>query len=218
MSAELPSLRSSEAPRPSSVRGFTLIELLVVVVLIAILAAIAVPSVVSRLRERRVSEAAERIAALYRSARMRALGRGGAVLVRYRDSRFVVYEAVQGTASVANAACANLPSASCLRTNWANDGQDTRREIGGFRYADRTEYTDAAVAVSVSAPSGATSTLDVCFSPGGQTFSRTDLAAAFAPLTGVVSANVRRSGGVSVNRQVSVLPNGIATITAGLVP
>ena len=189
-----------------------------VVVLIAIMASIAVPGVVQRLRERRVSEAADRIAALYRNARMRALGRGAAVLVRYQGSQFFVYEAVQGTAAVANAACASLPSASCLRANWANAGADTRREIGGFRYADRGEYTDANVTVAVATSGGAVSQLDVCFNPSGQSFTRTDFAGSFSALNSVVTANVIRSAGIGIQRRVSVLPNGVATVSAINVP
>lgn len=192
---------------------------MVVVVLVAILAAVAVPGVVERLRQRRVSEAAEKIAALYRGARVRALGRGAAVLVRWQDSRFTVYEAVQGAAAVDDANCKMVPSSNCLRANWANDGADTRHEIGGFRFGDRAEYRDADVSVAVSGTDGAAAaTLDVCFSPVGQAYSRTNLAGAFVPLNGVVGAAVTRASGQSLTHRVTVLPNGIAAVTAKLEP
>jgi type IV fimbrial biogenesis protein FimT len=201
------------------VRGFTLIELMVVVVLVSILAAIAVPGVVERLRQRRVSEAAQKIAGLYRGARIRALGRGSAVLVRWKDGRFTVYEAVQGATAV-GANCALIPSSSCLRADWANDGSDMRHEVGSFRFADRGEYTDADVSVTVNGTDGSSSTtLDVCFSPAGQTFSRTNLTGSFTPLNGVVGAAVTRAADLSVahlTHRVAVLPNGMAAVSAKL--
>jgi type II secretion system protein H len=201
-------------------RGFTLIELMVVVVLIAIIATIAVPGVVQRLRARRASEAAERIASLYRAARVRALGRGAAVLVRFENSRFTVYENIVGataaTTETGNASCAQMPSASCLRTNWANTGADTRREVGGFRYADRGEYRDANVVVSVLDSAGsATAALDVCFSPIGQAYTRTNLTGTLTPLNGVVGATVTRTGLSGILHRVTVIPNGIAAVTSG---
>jgi type IV fimbrial biogenesis protein FimT len=190
---------------------------MVVVVLIAILAAIAVPGVVERLRQRRVSEAAQKIATLYRGARMRALGRGAAVLVRWETSRFTVYEAVQGAAAVTNDDCAMVPSSSCTRANWANDGADTRHEIAGFRFGDRAEYRDADVGVTMKGTNGsAAAALDVCFTPAGQAYSRTNLAGVFTPLNGVVSAQVTRAAGDSITHTVTVMPNGIAAVSAGL--
>jgi type IV fimbrial biogenesis protein FimT len=192
-----------------------LIELMVVVIIIGVLAAIAVPGVVERLRERRSSEAARRIASLYRGARVRALGRGAAVLVRFENQRFTVYEAVQGAA--APAGCALNPSASCLRAGWADSGANTRNEIGGFRYTDRAEYSDASVGVTVTGPAGtAAASLDICFTPVGQAYARTDLAAAFDPLVGVVGAAVTRSTGAALTHRVTVLPNGIAATSAKL--
>src|SRR5688572_14870591 len=66
----------------AGVRGFTLIELCAVVLIITVFAAVAIPTAVSQLRDRRMQEAARRIGMVYRQARLRALGRGSAVLVR----------------------------------------------------------------------------------------------------------------------------------------
>src|SRR5688572_2277518 len=79
-------------------RGFTLVELVAVVVIIAIVAALAMPSITSRLRERRVQQAAQTVAQIYSTARMRAMGRGAAVLVRYTAGEFQIREAIRGAA------------------------------------------------------------------------------------------------------------------------
>ena len=52
---------------------------MVVVVIITALAALAVPSILRQMRDRRTRQAAEEIASVYRQARLRALGRGAAV-------------------------------------------------------------------------------------------------------------------------------------------
>src|SRR5690606_14583117 len=111
--------------RPGTARGFTLMEMLAVVVLITILAAIAIPLATKQMRDRRTHEAAQQVATLYQSARMRAMGRGSAVLVRYvpgAPATFELLEAQRGPATTpegaVDAACAALPVSSCLTTNW----------------------------------------------------------------------------------------------------
>src|SRR5512146_66728 len=67
-------------------RGFTLVELIVVVIIIAVLAVMAIPTITQQMRSRRTQFAAKEVAALYRDARMRAMGRGSAVLVRFESN------------------------------------------------------------------------------------------------------------------------------------
>jgi prepilin-type N-terminal cleavage/methylation domain-containing protein len=195
-------LRTAEQlRRPSGrgfrARGFTLIELMVVVVIIAILAAISVPSVVERLRERRAQEAAERVAILYRSARMRAMGRGSAVFVRYSDGRFTVDEAVQTNPSAPGC---RLPSNSCTGGTFDN--------VTGLDIGSAQEYEG----VSVQEGTGETA-LEVCYTPLGRAFVRGAASDPLAPLARVVTFVVERASG-GPRRTITVLPNGIARITA----
>jgi type IV fimbrial biogenesis protein FimT len=179
---------------------------MVVVVMVAILAVLAVPQVTERLRERRSSEAAQRIASLYRTGRMRALGRGAAVLIRYDADGFRVYEAIQDDDAAAG--CEQLPSSSCLTTDW-NDA-DQRHEVTVFNPKNRGEYED--VRTTVSDPGGtAREELDVCFTPVGRAYLRTSDAEALGPMMGVATVAVSRGAG-SLTRRVSVLPNGIARL------
>jgi prepilin-type N-terminal cleavage/methylation domain-containing protein len=195
----------------ATARGFTLIELVVVVVIISVLAVLAVPSVTERMRERRSSQAAQEISTLYRNARMRALGRGSAVLVRYQNAGFRVLEAVEGTAAAVarggSVACQPLPTSGCVSNDWGPTG--TFRVVSEFNPAIRGEFKDVTTTVRNVEDEMATY-LDVCFSPLGRSFSRTASGVPLTPMTGVVSVSVKRPTGLE--RTVVVLPNGIARL------
>src|SRR5512142_2995898 len=96
---------------------------MVVVVIITALSALAIPSILRQMRDRRTRQAAEEVASVYRQARLRALGRGSAVLVRYTRTTgtYQTLEAVigPGTGAPAMAGCVQLPVASCINTDWA---------------------------------------------------------------------------------------------------
>jgi type II secretion system protein H len=198
-------------------RGFTLIELMVVVVIITGLASLAVPSILRQMRDRRTRQAAEEIAMLYRQARLRALGRGAAVLVQYRKATgFQLREAVLGGAST----CATLPTTNCATTNWGQGptvaGGD--QLISSF---DPTKGPYAGVVAeghaisdlggSATYDSIITEALDICFTPMGRTLFRNVAANPLTSMTGIPVISVSRpSEASSLKRVVLVPPNGMA--------
>ncbi len=199
--------------RRAAARGFSLIELVVVVIIIAVLAVIAVPNISKRLRDRRANELAQQFSQTYRNARMRAMGRGGAVLVRYTQGTAGVVEVREGVVGTSGA-CAELPSNGCDRTWLAADS----RQLSSLDVSTRGEYENMKVVMSDPAAAEVNS-MDICYTPLGRTFVRYAAAGPFIQLVGAPSANVARYSGatkVGLQRRVVLLPNGTARL--GIVP
>lgn len=204
-------LPTSALRERSAQRGFTLIELMVVVVIIAILAVIAVPSFARRFDERRLQQTALRVAAVYRIARARALGRGAAILVRKAGDTFTVLEGVEGTTTATNegdAQCANLPTRGCLSNTWVVGSGST---IGTARQIDTLTISGTVPSATTGgSTAGGVSgeNYDICFSPAGRTWVGSQ-PSTFKPMSGALSIKVANS---RRNFDVVILPNGMARL------
>lgn len=181
-----------------------------VVLIIGITAALATPGMTTQIRERRSRDVAQRIAQLYSGARMRALGRGTAVLVRYRTTGFTVLESIQGVAAATaqnatSAACANQAGLGCLANAWGNPA--VSRLV-----SDLTPSSE--ITVTPKNQGGTTVTqMDICFSPAGRSFVSFDGTPPTTPMVGATTVDVQRTGnGTGLLRTVAVLPNGMARL------
>jgi type IV fimbrial biogenesis protein FimT len=214
---------ASSLTRRAGQRGFSLIELIVVVIIISVLAVLAIPAITQRMRDRRTHEAAQLVANLYRDARMRSMGRGAAMLVRYSsagDGTFQLREGRRGAVE-GDPTCAALPAAGCLTNNW-QDGAPDNVVVSTLNPASRSEY--AGVTVTMDGPpqppanGAAVNQMDVCFTPLGRVFVRfNNPTGVFQPLTGVPVARVTRKVGNSqlgLTRRVLLLPNGTARLSS----
>ena len=180
-----------------------------VVLIIGITAAMATPTITAQVRERRSRDTAQRVAQLYSMARMRALGRGTAVMVTYRAaSGFSVIESVQGAAQAAlfnasSVTCANQPGLGCLANTWGNPA--TTRVVTTL-----VPRTDLTVTVRDQGATAQTR-MDICFTPMGRSFISFNTAPPTAAMVGATTVDVQRSGN-GLLRTVAILPNGMARL------
>jgi type IV fimbrial biogenesis protein FimT len=191
----------------------------VVVILIGVFATMAIPQVTDQLRDRRIHEAAQRVALIYQQARIRAMGQGGAVLVHYDTTgsghgAFTIQEGLVG--GTGPAPCPLSPLSNCSLVPWATVGSTQTRTIESVDVGTEPGLGDAFASLIPDAASGSTTLMDVCFTPLGRSYIRYASGDPFAAMTGVPQFRVFHGTSLTAPdgrvRTVIVLPTGVARL------
>jgi prepilin-type N-terminal cleavage/methylation domain-containing protein len=201
--------------------GFTLVEILVTVIIIGLMSAMAFPVLGKGMKDRRTRQTAEEIARVFREARLRAVGRGSAVLVHYVDGNrtFEVREAVMGPPEFnPSAVCTRLPATSCIEAHWT-DNENTgygSQLLETYAFDRPTEVTG--IKVFLGLPSAATTRItefSVCFTPLGRTYAvagppifTSATVMNYAPVFRVWRTAPGDTKAFGLERRVTLLPNG----------
>jgi type IV fimbrial biogenesis protein FimT len=178
---------------------------MVVVIIIGICATLATPTVVEQMRERRSRDTAQQVALVFTTARMRAMGRGSAVMVRYNAiTGFRTFDSVEGAMATARgeAACTSAPGLGCLTTDWSNPANE--RLVSTYLPADTITVVGHDPGGTVQAD------IRVCFTPSGRSFASYAATDPTAAMAGSVEFTVKRDSGPL--RHVALLPNGNARL------
>ena len=205
---------------------------MVVVVIIGILAALAVPSMRLTTFERHAYDDAGAIMQLFRSARTRAIARGGAVLIKMTANgtgdrgTFQMWEAV--SVNVSGTGLNATPVSSCKSpTVWAPLASTNTavRLIDGVNLNGRPE-ADADIETTLlfytgaTAPAATTGPAYVCYTPLGHSFVQPNPTGTVGwfdnqlPNLNPIEAQVQRLGvgGSATKRSVLIPPNGMARL------
>jgi prepilin-type N-terminal cleavage/methylation domain-containing protein len=229
-------MRSTRSRRGAA--GFSLIELMVVVVIIGIVAALAIPAMSVMGFDRHAYNDAGSIMMLFRSARTRAVARGGAVLISMSSNgatdrgTFIMYEAV--TPNINNSGLARTPVATCKSpTAWqplppltaptsnpnvllvdavnVNSATPGAAEVVADIETQLFIYTSAANSGQTPFAGGY-----ICYTPLGHTYINVGSLAVpvfdgVLPTTSALEARVTRANGGTF-RSVLIPPNGMARL------
>jgi type II secretory pathway pseudopilin PulG len=194
-------------------------EMLAVVVMIGIFAAVAVPTFVNLLRDRRVMDFALQLSDAYRLARSRAIGRGGMTLVNWNSTAGLqnagspLYAGHGGVVEVREAIVGpsgdNIvePALGC-QIDWSA-ASVVSRHIAQVDFGNG--YYELGQAVLSDGLGSTPSYYDVCFSPRGHTWYRETVGATFTQLLNVPSYTVTNLKTLTL-RTVFIPPNGNARI------
>src|SRR4051812_11744805 len=185
---------------------------MVVVVIIAVMVTLAVPSIAQQLRDRRTNQAAHEVALIFRQARARAMGRGGAVLVRFDSGTITqgnldVREALDVTAG----RCQTMPATSCQQTVW-DAASPQNRLVQSFNLSLLPAFANVQLAFLKADGSASGNSVDICFSPLGRPYRRLAFSGTFTSLTEIPYVRVTPIDGAGITRNVLVLPNGASRL------
>ena len=208
-------------------RGFSIPELLVVMAIIGILSSLSFPKFYNMVRDRRVNRNAMELMNFYRMAKTRALGRGSAVLVRYKNTAansvalFEMREGVVDSTLTAGLFANGLPTATCSGTTWNNSFQGlagaraiSTRDMGPAASNPGTYVFQGPTALAAQGAALTPQTyVDICFTPRGRTFIRYADATPWFPLTSVPRIDIQNAKlaavGAGVTRSIYVPPGGL---------
>jgi prepilin-type N-terminal cleavage/methylation domain-containing protein len=213
-------------------RGFSLLELLVVIIVIGVVAVLAIPSMTTTRSDRRAYDDAGSVMQLFRSARTRAIARGGAVLITMTASgatdrgTFLMYEAVTTNAQFASADAgpgSNAPLATCKAPmNWATaTGATNFLLVDGVNLNGTFEKESDIQTKLFTFATGATPLTvqgNLCWTPLGRSYFTTGAKTATmfdglqSTATPPIEIEVLRNTGGGTYRSVLVPPNGMARL------
>lgn len=187
--------------------------------MVGILATLAIPSINFQMKSSRTFRAAQEVATLYRQAKVRAMGRGSAVLFRFgtdaEGNGFVELREAMGLPLVAGGC--KTPRSSCQGISWLPNQEDNR-EIAQFSVG-KGPYANISLAMQRGEGDSpeALASGEICFTPLGRSFFRIDATTSFYPLPGdspLPTILVDRTDNVSFPRRVLLPTNGAASIVA----
>lgn len=171
--------------------------MMIVVVIIGLFASLAVPSIVSLVRDQRTRREAMNISNVFRQARARSLGRGSAVNISYAST--VVGTATRADFVTKEAVTGALPDPACRGYDWT---AATVPLIGHYYPPLVNGVPDTKITAEANDPALGAPTapiyLEVCFTPKGRLFTRTSTGGTFAPMAGRVSFFAQRLDGTAM--------------------